>query len=161
MILKQTSGKTFNVGGAMINSGKSQVTFLCRLRSIATHRDHFVRWPSVRLSHFPKLCFAGDTCIPRNAATIFCNYHHLSLCFIKNIQNKCKYYEVKRFLILSHAFQFTVLYSAYRRVFLRFTLVRLCINRNSIVWRRVILTVIIFRWMEVYPEKMDGTPYYA
>ena len=23
------------------------------------------------LSHFPKLCFAGDTCIPRNAATIF------------------------------------------------------------------------------------------
>ena len=31
-------------------------TFLCRLRSIATHRDHFVRRPSVclsvRLSHF-------------------------------------------------------------------------------------------------------------
>ena len=53
--------------------------FLCRLRSIATHRDHFVRRPSVclfvrlsvRLSHFPKLCFASDTCIPRNAATIF------------------------------------------------------------------------------------------
>ena len=44
-----------------------RVPFLCRLRSIATHRDHFVR----RLSHFPKLCFAGDTCIPRNAATIF------------------------------------------------------------------------------------------
>ena len=48
--------------------------FLCRLRSIATHRDHFVRRLSVRLSvrlsHFPKLCFAGDTCIPRNAATI-------------------------------------------------------------------------------------------
>ena len=49
--------------------------FLCCLRSIATHRDHFVRRPSaclsVRLSHFPKLCFAGDTCIPRNAATMF------------------------------------------------------------------------------------------
>ena len=52
---------------------------LCRLRSIATHRDHFVRrlsirpsvCLSVRLSHFPKLCFAGDTCIPWNAATIF------------------------------------------------------------------------------------------
>ena len=26
--------------------------FLCRLRSIATHRDHFVRRLSVRLSHF-------------------------------------------------------------------------------------------------------------
>ena len=25
---------------------------------------------SVCLSHFPKLCFAGDTCIPRTAATI-------------------------------------------------------------------------------------------
>ena len=52
--------------------------FLCRLGSIATHRDHFVRRPSVcpsachtLLSHFPKLCFAGDTCIPRNAATSF------------------------------------------------------------------------------------------
>ena len=52
--------------------------FLCRLRSIATHRDHFVRRPSVCLSvchtflsHFPELCFAGDTCIPRNVATIF------------------------------------------------------------------------------------------
>ena len=43
---------------------------MCRLRSIATHRDHFVHRLSVRLSHFPKLCFAGDTCIPRNAATI-------------------------------------------------------------------------------------------
>ena len=53
-------------------------SFLCRLQSIATHRDHFVRLSvhqsfclSVRLSHFTKLCFAGDTCIPRNAATIF------------------------------------------------------------------------------------------
>ena len=65
-------------------------SFLCRLQSIATHRDHFVRRPSVCLSvrlsvrpsvclsvchtflsHFPKLCFAGDTCIPWNAATIF------------------------------------------------------------------------------------------
>ena len=55
--------------------------FLCRLWSIATNRDHFVRrlsvCPSLCLSvrhtfllHFPKLCFAGDTCIPRNAATI-------------------------------------------------------------------------------------------
>ena len=62
---------------------KRKYQFLCRLRSIATHMDHFVRRPSVcpsvrpsvclsvRLSHFPKLCFAGDTCIPRNAATIF------------------------------------------------------------------------------------------
>ena len=57
-------------------------TFLCRLRSIAAHRDHFV-WrvsvrPSVRLSlHLSgshilvvtlifvvTLYFAGDTCIP-------------------------------------------------------------------------------------------------
>ena len=50
--------------------------FLCRLRSIATHRDHFVRRLSVRPSVCPsvtlaELCFAGDTCIPRNAATIF------------------------------------------------------------------------------------------
>ena len=54
--------------------------FLCRLRSIAAHRDHFVRRLSVclsiRLSVCPsvtlaELCFAGDTCIPRNAATIF------------------------------------------------------------------------------------------
>ena len=49
--------------------------FLCRLRSIATHRDHFVRRLSVRLSvrpsvTLPELCFAGDTCIPRIAATI-------------------------------------------------------------------------------------------
>ena len=28
------------------------VKFLCRMRSIATHRDHFVRRLSVRLSHF-------------------------------------------------------------------------------------------------------------
>ena len=61
--------------------------FLCRLRSIATHRDHFVRrlsvCPSVclsiRLSVRPsvtlaELCFACDTCIPRNAATIFGYY---------------------------------------------------------------------------------------
>ena len=58
--------------------------FLCRLRSIATHRDHFVRRLSICssvclsvchtfLSQFPKLCFAGDPCIPRNAATIFCS----------------------------------------------------------------------------------------
>ena len=53
--------------------------FLCRLRSMATHRDHFVCRPSVCLSvfhtflsHFPELCFAGDTCIPWNAATLFC-----------------------------------------------------------------------------------------
>ena len=50
--------------------------FLCRLRSLATHRDHFVRRlsvrPSVRLSVCLSFtCFAGDTCIPRNAATIF------------------------------------------------------------------------------------------
>ena len=57
--------------------------FLCRLRSIATHRDHFVRrlsvCPSVCLSVCPsvtppELCFAGDTCIPRNAATIFLRF---------------------------------------------------------------------------------------
>ena len=49
-----------------------------RLGSIATHTARFVRRPSVCpsvchtfLSHFPKLCFAGDTCIPRNAASIF------------------------------------------------------------------------------------------
>ena len=54
--------------------------FLCCLRSIATHRDHFVRRLSVRLSvclsvcpsvTLTELCFAGNTCIPRNAATIF------------------------------------------------------------------------------------------
>ena len=31
---------------------------------------------SVRLSHLPKLCFAGDTCIPRNAATILCLFEY-------------------------------------------------------------------------------------
>ena len=50
--------------------------FFCRLRSIATHRDHFVRRLSVRPSVCPsvtlaELCFAGDTCILRNATTIF------------------------------------------------------------------------------------------
>ena len=52
--------------------------FLCPLQSIATHRDRFVRrlsvCPSVChtfLSYFPRLCFAGDTSIPWNAATIF------------------------------------------------------------------------------------------
>ena len=64
--------------------------FLCRLLSIAAQRDHFVRRLSVRLSvclsvchtfyvvtlsyksdPYVTLCFAGDTCIPRNAATIF------------------------------------------------------------------------------------------
>ena len=49
------------------------------MRSIATHRDHFVRRLSVRLSVCPsvtlaELCFAGDTCIPRNAATILFIY---------------------------------------------------------------------------------------
>ena len=46
--------------------------------SPAKHRDHFVRRLSVSpsvchtfLSHFPELCFAGNTCIPRNAATFF------------------------------------------------------------------------------------------
>ena len=40
--------------------------------------------PSVtlRLSHFPKLCFAGDTCIPRNAATIFLCLNNLGICFV-------------------------------------------------------------------------------
>ena len=62
---------------------------------IATHGDHFVRRPSVRpslcpsvtchTSHFPKLCFAGDTCIPRNAATIF---HCMSLTFRKGVYFK-------------------------------------------------------------------------
>ena len=57
--------KTMNLGPLRVLGP----LFLCRLRSIATHRDHFVRRLSVR--HFPKLCFVGDTCIPRNAATIF------------------------------------------------------------------------------------------
>ena len=35
----------------------------------------------VRLSHFPKLCFAGDTCIPRNAATIF---YYSPIIFFRN-----------------------------------------------------------------------------
>ena len=33
-------------------------SFLCRLRSIATHRDHFVRRPSVRLSVRPSVCLS-------------------------------------------------------------------------------------------------------
>ena len=32
--------------------------FLCRLRSIATHRDHFVRRPSVCLSIRPSVCLS-------------------------------------------------------------------------------------------------------
>ena len=50
------------------------------MRSIAAHRDHFVRRlyvrPSVCLSGSQTFlvvthrCFAGDTCIPRNAATM-------------------------------------------------------------------------------------------
>ena len=59
----------------LFNDSAKHSTFFCRLRIIATHKDHFVRRPSVRLSvrpsfrpsHFPKLCFAGDTCIPWNA----------------------------------------------------------------------------------------------
>ena len=50
--------------------------------SPAKHSDHFVRRLSVGLSvrpsvcltflsHLPKLCFAGDTCIPRNTANIW------------------------------------------------------------------------------------------
>ena len=62
-------------GQRTLNAICCVIHFLCRLRSIATHRDHSARrlsvCPSVCLSHFPKLCFAGDTCIPRNAATIF------------------------------------------------------------------------------------------
>ena len=54
----------------------SDFCLLCRLRSIGTHRDHFVRRLSVRPSvcpsvTLPELSFAGDACIPRNAATIF------------------------------------------------------------------------------------------
>ena len=75
-------------------------SFLCRLRSIATHRGSLcpssVRPSiclSVRPSHFQKLCFTGNTCIPRNAATIFFNYPHLSctcteICSIATIKNK-------------------------------------------------------------------------
>ena len=57
-----------------------QAQILCHLRSIAAHRDHFVRrlsvCVSVCLSVCPcfcpvVLCFAGDTCIPRNGATMF------------------------------------------------------------------------------------------
>ena len=53
---------------------------LCRLRSIAAHRDHFVRRLSVcslvclvvtLLTVVTHCCFAGDTCIPRNVATMF------------------------------------------------------------------------------------------
>ena len=46
--------------------------FLCRLLSIATHRDHFVRLSiclSVRLSHFSVTL--SKAMFPRNAATIF------------------------------------------------------------------------------------------
>ena len=78
-------------------------TFLCRLRSIATHRDHFVRRPSVclsvRLSVCPsvtpaELCFAGDTCIPRNAATILYYCTLWILCWLSNafsLQNSIQY----------------------------------------------------------------------
>ena len=62
-----------------------RASFLCRLRSIAAHRDHFVQLLSVRLrvclsdSHtflvVTYSCFAGDTCIPRNAATMFRTMH--------------------------------------------------------------------------------------
>ena len=59
--------------------------FLCRLRRIGVHRDRFVRClsvcPSVRLCvgsvvtlNFLVVmhsCFAGDSCISRNAATMF------------------------------------------------------------------------------------------
>ena len=51
--------------------------FLCRLRSKTAHRDHCVWRLSVCLAGSHTLlvvthsCFAGDTCIPRNATTMF------------------------------------------------------------------------------------------
>ena len=55
------------------------MAFLCRLRSIAAHRDNIDRRLSVRLpvclsgSHtflvVPYSCFVSETCIPWNAAT--------------------------------------------------------------------------------------------
>ena len=67
-VLQKSRSYTWKVTNIICKpSTCSHVQFLCRLRSIATHRDHFVR-PSVTLA---ELCFAGDTCIPRNAATIF------------------------------------------------------------------------------------------
>ena len=55
--------------------------YLCRLQSIATHRDHFVVWHYLhfvkyKCSRFEVLlflvvtCHAGDTCIPWNAAIL-------------------------------------------------------------------------------------------
>ena len=74
-------------------------SFLCHLRSIVTvaHRDHIRRLsvcPCVRLfvwqSHFlgshALLCFAGDTCISWNAATIF--YTFLSSCIFQKPHGK-------------------------------------------------------------------------
>ena len=66
----QNSHSTFSLSLRRWRSS-TNCTFLCRLRSIATHRDHFVRRLSVRLSvrlsHFSvtlsKAMFAGDTCI--------------------------------------------------------------------------------------------------
>ena len=64
---------------------KFGIYFCVACEVIGTHRDHFVHrlsvcpsvCPSVMSVHnsvtLAELCFAGDTCIPRNAATIFLN----------------------------------------------------------------------------------------
>ena len=45
-------------------------TFLCCMRSIVAHSDHFVLHLSVRLSLGLSHFLGSHTCIPRNAATI-------------------------------------------------------------------------------------------
>ena len=61
----------------LVQMYKLKQPFLYNLRSIAVQRDHFVRCLSVHLSvpvsvclsgSHALLCFAGDRCIPRNAA---------------------------------------------------------------------------------------------
>ena len=51
-------------------------TFLCRLRSIATHRDHFVRRPSVR----PSVCLSVRPSVTLSKAMFRRRHMHSSEC---------------------------------------------------------------------------------
>ena len=68
--------------------------FLCRLRSIATHRDHFVRRPSVCLSVRPSVCLSIRPSVCPSVTlskAMFCRRHmHSSQC--------CHYFLTSSFL---------------------------------------------------------------
>ena len=72
---------------------------LCRLQSIATQRDHFVRRLSVRLSVCLSVCLSVRSSVCHTPIAMFCSRHmHSSEC--------CHYFIIKRSKIFLQTFSY-------------------------------------------------------